>query len=51
MNSTSTGIFRVIVVFKDTNTVILRRVGVSVVIMSLLLIYFFLGDVNLEGFT
>lgn len=50
-NSSSTGIFGPIFVFKDSNSFILRRLDVSVVIVSLLLIYFFLGDVNLEGFT
>lgn len=50
-SSSSTGIFGVILVFKDGNAVILRRLEVSVFIMSLLLIRFFLSNVYLEGFT
>lgn len=50
-SSSSTGIFGVILVFNDGNAVILRRLEVSVFIMSLLLIRFFLSNVYLEGFT
>ena len=50
-SSSSTGIFGIIHVFNDGNAVILRRLEVSVFIMSLLLIRFFLSNVYLEGFT
>jgi len=50
-SSSSTGIFGLILLFNDGNAVILRRLDVSVFIMPLLLICFFLGDVYLEGFT
>ena len=49
--SSSTGIFGLILVFNDDIAVILRRLDVSVFIVPLLLICFFLGDVYLEGFT